>query len=171
MAAAGIELCSRIVLIAAAVVIVLGFLAAPASAREVPDGNGGGRYELMERQRVSTQHGVPSGPNPGSNLSPPLPPRDGDDVAVEANGGRRQYDLMKQQRVSTQHDVPSGPNPGSNLSPPLPPRDVAVEANGGHRYELMKQQHVSTQHDVPSGPNPGSNLSPRLPPPRDIVRP
>nr|UAU42821.1 TDIFL3MR2 [Panicum virgatum] len=117
MAAAGIDLCSRIVLTAAAAVIVLALLAAPASAREVPDGNGSGRYELMERQRVSTQHGVPSGPNPGSNLSPPLPPRD---VAVEANGGHR-YELMKQQHVSTQHDVPSGPNPGSNLSPRLPP--------------------------------------------------
>ena len=76
MAAAGIDdRCSRILLLAAAVVTILGLHAAPASAREVPDGNGGGRYdELMKQQRVSTQHDVPSGPNPGSNLSPRLPP-------------------------------------------------------------------------------------------------
>ena len=124
MAAAGIDdRCSRILLLAAAVVVtILGLLAAPASAREVPD-------ELMKQQRVSTQHDVPSGPNPGSNLWSPLPPRD-DVVAVEANSGHRYELMMKQQRVSTQHDVPSGPNPGSNLSPllPSPPHDiVAVE--------------------------------------------
>ena len=68
MAAAGIDdRCSRILLAAAVVVTILGLLAAPASAREVPD-------ELMKQQRVSTQHDVPSGPNPGSNLSPRLPP-------------------------------------------------------------------------------------------------
>jgi len=105
MAAAGIDdRCSRILLAAAVVVTILGLLAAPASAREVPD-------ELMKQQRVSTQHDVPSGPNPGSNLWSPLPPRD-DVVAVEANGGHRYELMMKQQRVSTQTMSPAAPTRG-----------------------------------------------------------
>ena len=83
MAAAGIDdRCSRILLLAAAVVVtILGLLAAPASAREVPD-------ELMKQQRVSTQHDVPSGPNPGSNLSPLLPSPPHHIVAVETPSRR-----------------------------------------------------------------------------------